>query len=318
MKHYFIMNPAAGKGKRFQDVIDSIHKVCSERGVDYEVHITEKAGGATEFVRKICESTTEQVRFYACGGDGTVNEVARGLIGADNAELGVFPMGTGNDLVRSFENKENFLDIEAQLDGEAKKIDVIRYNDKYSINMMNAGFDCEVAKQAIKNRRNAFVPSKVAFILGVVQKFFSMPTVKGKLYVDGALHEWHEFQLCAVGNGSFYGGGFCAAPISVLNDGVLDLCLVSPVSRLRFLTLVGSYKAGTHLEKVKDPRVLNYCKCEKIEVVFDAPTEVSIDGEIETVESLVITTEREAISFCIPRGSAMRGEKAEEKQKVNV
>lgn len=318
MKHYFIMNPAAGKGKKFQDIIDDIHNVCSARGVDYEIHITERAGGATDFVRSVCESTTEKVRFYACGGDGTVNETARGLIGFENAELGVLPMGTGNDLVRSFSSKENFLDIEAQLDGEVQKIDVIKYNDKYSINMMNSGFDCEVAKQAIKNRRNAFVPSKAAFILGVVQKLFSMPCIKGKLYIDGTLHEWHEFLLCAVGNGSFYGGGFCAAPISTLNDGVLDICLVSPVSRFTFIGLVGSYKAGTHLEKIKDKSVLNYYKCEKIEMVFDEPTDVSVDGEIETVDSLVITTEREAISFCVPRGCVMRGAETKEKEKVNV
>ena len=318
MKHYFIMNPAAGKGKKFQAIIDKIRTVCSARGAHYEIHITEKAGGATEFVRGVCESTAEKVRFYACGGDGTVNETARGLIGYPHAELGVLPMGTGNDLVRSFSNKENFLDIEAQLDGEAQKIDVIKYNDKYSINMMNAGFDCEVAKQAIKNRRNAFVPSKAAFILGVVQKLFSMPRVKGKLYIDGTLHEWHEFLLCAVGNGSFYGGGFCAAPISTLNDGVLDICLISPVSRMKFLTLVGSYKAGTHLEKITDKRVLNYEKCSRIEMIFDAPTDVSVDGEIETVDSLVITTEREAISFCTPRGCVMRGANAKEEQTVNV
>ena len=318
MKHFFILNPAAGKGKKFQEIIEGIRKVCSAREVDYEIHITENAGSATEFVREVCEKSEERVRFYACGGDGTVNEVARGLIGFENAELGVLPMGTGNDLVRNFGDKEKFFDIEAQLDGTVKKIDVIRYNDSYSINGMNAGFDCEVAKQAIKNRRNAFVPSKAAFILGVVQKLFSMPRVKAKLLLDGVEHPWHEFLLCAIGNGSFYGGGFCAAPISVLNDGVLDICLISPVSRMKFLSLVGSYKAGTHLEKIKDKSILNYEKCSKIEMIFDSPTDVSVDGEIETVDSLVITTEREAISFCIPRGCVMRGESVKAEQECNV
>ena len=318
MKHFFILNPAAGKGKRFQKIIEEIHTVCKGRGVDYVVHITERIGEATEFVKNCCKSTTERLRFYACGGDGTVNETARGLIGCDNAELGVIPMGTGNDLVRNFDNKEKFFDIEAQLDGEAQSIDVLRYNDKYSVNMINVGFDCEVAKQAAKNRRNVFVPSKVAFIFGVVQKFFSMPGVKAKLIIDGVEQEKSQFQLCAIANGSYCGGGFYAAPLSSLNDGTVDICIINPVTRMKLLQLVGYYKAGTYLEKISEPDVINYKKCSSIEMHFENPTDISVDGEIEKVSTLSITTVRDALSFCVPKGCVMHGEKADELQESYV
>ena len=318
MKHFFILNPAAGKGKRFEKIIEQIHTLCKERGVDYVVHITERIGEATEFVKKCCKSTTERLRFYACGGDGTINETASGLIGCDNAELGVIPMGTGNDFVRNFENQEKFLDIEAQLDGEAKKIDIIRYNDKYSVNMINVGFDCEVAKQAARNRRNVFVPSKIAFIVGVVQKFFSMPGVKAKLIIDGVEQKQSQFQLCAIANGSYCGGGFYAAPISFLNDGTVDICTINPVTRMKLLKLVGYYKAGTYLEKKIAPDIIKYKKCSSIEMQFEEPTDISVDGEIERVSSLTITTVRNALSFCVPKGCVMHGEKADEPQESYV
>lgn len=305
MKHFFILNPAAGKGKKINKIIDTIHQLCQARGLDYVVHMTEKIGGATEFVKKCCQNTAEKLRFYACGGDGTVNETASGLIGNENAELAVIPMGTGNDFVRNFTNKENFLDIEAQLDGKAEKIDILKYNDKYSVNVINIGFDCEVAKQAIKNRRSVFIPSKIAFIAGVVQKFVSMPGLKAKVIIDGEEQNEKEFQLCAIANGSYYGGGFYAAPASDLRDGTVDICMISPVSRMKFLKLVGYYKNGTYLEKLKGKDVIKYKKCQSVEMYFETPTDVSIDGEIETLSTLSITTVRNAINFSVPRGSEM-------------
>lgn len=314
MKHFFVLNPAAGKGKAIQRIIDQIHAVCKSRGVDYIVHLTDKIGEATEFVRNTCKSTTEKLRFYACGGDGTINETASGIIGHDNAELGVIPMGTGNDFVRNFENNDKFFDIEAQLDGEAERIDVLKYNDKYSVNMINIGFDCQVAKQAVKNRRNTLVPRKAAFIFGVVQKFISMPDVKARVIVDGEEQKRNEFQLCAIANGSYCGGGFRAAPISTLRDGVVDVCLISKVTRMQFLKLVGFYKAGTHLEKIKDDSIISYKKCSKLEMIFSEPTDVCVDGEIEQLSSLEISTVPQALSFSIPRGALLNLPRVEEKQ----
>ena len=77
MKHYFIMNPAAGKGTRFHTLIDEIHKVCDRRKVTYEIHITAKIGEATEYVKEVCSKSSEPMRFYACGGDGTITSKRR-------------------------------------------------------------------------------------------------------------------------------------------------------------------------------------------------------------------------------------------------
>ena len=318
MKHYFLMNPAAGKGKRFQALIDEIHDVCNRRKVDYTVHVTERVGDATEYVSEICKTTNVPVRFYACGGDGTINEVANGPVGHDHAELAIIPMGTGNDFVRNFKHGEKFFDIDAQLDGQTRTIDLLKYNDRYAINMINIGFDCEVAKQAVRNRRNLLVPSKVAYMVGVVQKFVSLPMLEAQISIDGTMLKGNKFQLCAFANGGFYGGGFRAAPVSTLDDGVVDACVVNLITRDQFLKLVPHYKAGTHITKIKTPGIFTYKKADVVEIKFDKPTDVCVDGEFEKISGkLVITTVKHAITLSTPKACQPIGADAESLKIIN-
>ena len=304
MKHFFIMNPAAGKGTKFHALIDNIHKVCDRRGVSYEIHVTEKIGEATEFVKKTCASTSEKLRFYAVGGDGTINEVASGLVGAENAELGVIPMGTGNDFVKNFEHTEQFFDIDSQLDGETMDIDIIKWNDRYAINLINIGFDCEIAKQAAINRRSVFIPSKLAYTTGIVQKITQLGTalVHGKVYFDGVSHRGNSHQICVFANGQLYGGGYKAAPAASIDDGVIDCCVVRKVTLGELIQLIGPYKEGVHLTDPKVPQVFVYKKCERVDLVFDHPTDICVDGEIERVkDGLTITVAHKAIKLSKPK-----------------
>lgn len=318
MKHFFIVNPAAGSGKKLHSVLENINTVCKERKESFFIHNTLKAGEATEYVKEICAKSSdgEKLRFYACGGDGTINETASGIIGNSNAELAVIPLGTGNDFVRNFDNPENFFDIEAQLDGTSQPIDVLRCNDRYCVNMINIGFDCEVVKQVPKIKR--FIPGKLAFIVGVVQKLITMPGVKAKVFVDNVEQKMSSFLLCAIANGAFCGGGFKAAPLSDLIDEVVDICMVKPISRTKFLTLVGDYKKGTYVTKEKFKSVVNYKKCSEVEIKFDAPTDVCIDGEIERMSSLRVSTVKKALDLCIPKGSLMTHTEKTQLQLLNV
>ena len=304
MKHIFIMNPAAGKGTKFHTLIDEIHKVCDRRKVDYDIHVTERIADATDFVKNTCKSTEGTVRFYACGGDGTIKEVAGGMVGFDNAELAVIPMGTGNDFVKNFEHPEKFLDIDAQLDGETMKVDLIKYNKRYAINLINIGFDCEIAKQAALNRRNIFVPSKLAYTAGIAQKITQLGTalVHGKVYFDGVPHKGNEHQICVFANGSFYGGGYHSAPAASIDDGIMDCCVVRKVTLGELIKLIGPYKEGTHLTKPDVPQVFVYKKCERVDLIFDRPTDICVDGEIERVkEKLTLTVAKKAITLSKPK-----------------
>ncbi len=312
MKHFFIVNPASGTNKKFRNVFESIKTVFEKRKESFIIHNTTAVGEATGFVRSVCESSDEPVRFYACGGDGTINETALGLIGYDHAELAVIPLGTGNDFVRNFENKENFFDIDAQLDGERCCFDLLRYNDKYSVNMINMGFDCQVAKQVPKLKKLRIIPSKLAFIIGVVQKFATMPKVKAKIFIDGEEQKENELLLCAIANGCFCGGGFKSSPLADLNDGVVDICIIKPISRMKFISIIGSYKDGTYLSNEKCQEIATYKKCRDVEIRFEKPTDVCIDGEIELLTSLKISSVSNALNMCVPRGCIPNSAKEKE------
>lgn len=304
MKHFFIMNPAAGKGTRFHELIDDIHKVCDRRHVSYAIHVTERIGEATEFVKRICQKTKEDVRFYACGGDGTIKEVAQGIIGCERAQLGIIPMGTGNDFVRNFEHPEQLFNIDAQLDGETRKMDLLKYNDKYAVNLINMGFDCEVAKQVSLNRRSLFIPSKLAYTAGILQKItqFDSAIMNGRLTFDGVPHRGDKFQACVFANGRYYGAGYKAAPAASFNDGLIDCCAIDKIPLTTFISILGYYKAGTHLTSPKMPDVFAYKKCKKAEILFYQPTDISVDGEIERVRGKVtITVVKDAVTLSVPK-----------------
>ena len=103
MKHVFIINPAAGKQDSTVEVAAAIRAVCVERGLEYDILPTEYPKHAVELVKKkAVEYAGEAIRFYACGGDGTLNEVAAGAAGLANVSITHYPCGSGNDFIKLF------------------------------------------------------------------------------------------------------------------------------------------------------------------------------------------------------------------------
>ena len=94
MKHLFIINPAAGSRDRTKEYSVTIHDICSARGLDYRIEVSKAPGECTRIAREAAR-TGEAVRIYACGGDGTLNEVAAGAAGYPNAAVTVFSGGSG-------------------------------------------------------------------------------------------------------------------------------------------------------------------------------------------------------------------------------
>ena len=121
MKHLFIINPAAGSYNRTEEYSQVIHKICRARKLDYEIRVSTAPGEATRIAREAAE-TGEALRLYACGGDGTLNEVVAGAAGHDNAAVTVFSGGSGNDFVKIFSDPDAFQDLERLLDCEETEL----------------------------------------------------------------------------------------------------------------------------------------------------------------------------------------------------
>ena len=116
MRHVFLVNPVSGKADASLTLVPRIVEACAAAGVDYEIALTEYPGHGARLARQWAE-TGEPVRLYACGGDGTFNEVLRGAMGWANAAVGCVPCGSGNDFIRNYGTAEQFLNLDAQLNG---------------------------------------------------------------------------------------------------------------------------------------------------------------------------------------------------------
>lgn len=306
MKNYFIINPAAGGGKFAEKLSNEIESVCKERNADFEIYVTKSEGDATEYVRRVCEQTPadQTVRLYSCGGDGTNYEVISGAVGFDNALVGFIPSGTGNDFIRCFDGGENFSDLGAQLDGRTEKIDLIRCNDRYVMNMMNTGFDCEVAHKASKLKTYPLISSSMAYIMGVVAKLITKPTTGFKIALDGGEYlDRPSLLLATFSNGRYCGGGFKSSPKARLRSGYIDVCLISDLSRLKFIGIVGKYRSGEYLFDESLKNIVEYRRATSVEIDFGKNRNICIDGEIFETQTLKLEVMPKALNIIVPLGA---------------
>ena len=147
MKHIFIYNPMAGKDNRAAIAALQEKIKADYPELDVEFYPTKAPKDATAYVKACCEASPDtKMRFYACGGDGTANEVLHGIVGYANASMTCYPCGSGNDYVKYYGGAERFLNIDTLLFAEEKEVDVMRVGDRYSLNVANFGFDTVVAK----------------------------------------------------------------------------------------------------------------------------------------------------------------------------
>ncbi len=286
MKEIDIINPCAGKGLplTYQDPAR-------------EQYITSFPGDAEEHVKALCQKDPN-ILFHIYGGDGTVHEVINGIMAAGTADrtaVTIHPAGTGNDFYRMLAG-----------DREQMLIDLICYRTKtadgwsaprYSPNMINIGFDCEVAAGTAEMKKLPLVKGGLAYIFALVKVLLRK---MGKHFditftaQDGSEKKVQkELLLTAIGNGGYCGGGFFAAPIASIDDGLLDILIVNKISRFTFIKLVGNYRKGTHIdpetglpyEKFKD--VLQYVQCTGIRI--GGIGQICVDGQIEDTDEVDIS-----------------------------
>ncbi len=301
MIYHFILNPKSGRARKHKHLEDTIKKACQKRQLSYHIYYTTCPGDAKEYVTSMVRISQEKQRFICIGGDGTINEIVNSAPGNDNVEFGVIPSGSGNDFVRNFAHRELFSDVEAQLDGDAISLDLIKCNDSYSVNMVNIGFDCAVAMEA--SRLKKLVTPKFAYIAGLFKVAFRKIGTKMKIIFDDGEVIDDTLTLTAVGNGRFCGGGFCAAPLANLSDGIMDVCYIKKVSIFKFISLVGVYKSGKHLGSKRAQKVMNYKRVSHFRMEFEEPLPICNDGEINGAKTIEFSVIPNGLNFVIPKGS---------------
>jgi len=301
--HLFIVNAYAGKNSAAAAVNAALQAFGED--IAYTVHQTAEKGEAVSFVRAFCkEHANEDIRVYACGGDGTAHEVANGIVGCKNASMTVYPCGSGNDYVKYYGDKSLFLDVPALLTAEDAPIDLIRINDeRYAINACHFGFDSAVAELMGKIRHKKIIGGSMAYPVSVAKALLSSMKTKCVVKADGeVLNPAGELLLCTVANGQYVGGSYRCAPHSRNDDGLLEVCLVKPVSRITFLRLMNAYKKGEHLEDPRFQKHIVYRRAKRVEIEAQSPDfPCSLDGEVIYGQHIRAEVEERTVRFAVPK-----------------
>ena len=295
--HLFIINPAAGSRNRTDEYSEIIHKICRARKLDYEIRVSTAPGECTRIAREAAK-TGREVRIYACGGDGTLNEVVCGVAGFENAAVTVFSGGSGNDFAKLFDDPKAFFDLNRLMDADEAVFDLIRCNDEYSLNICSVGLDARIGTDVSNYKRIPLLQGFRAYAASAVVNVVKGIAEHYVVEVNGETLD-EEFTFVCVCNGRYYGGGFNPIPDADPADGKLDVLLVKKVSRTQVPGLIGKYKNGRYKEL---SHVARYLQTDAITIRCDKPTPINMDGELRMAEVVELGVAREKIRFFYPKG----------------
>ena len=300
MKHIFIVNPMSGKEDSTERIQRELRRF--EGRLDYELYRTRAPGDATEYIReRIRREPDAAMRFYACGGDGTVNEVANGVCGAKKASFSVYPVGSGNDFVKYFGGAKRFFDLEKLVQGEETVIDAMDAGGRIAVNVVNLGLDSHVCMTMIKVKRKPIIGGKNAYYTGVVSGILCAMRTACHITIDGEEIPLQKILLCTLANGDYVGGSFKCAPRAKVDDGLIELCAVKPISRLRFPILMGPYTRGEHLDDPRFRSIVTYRQGKEIRITGEKPLWICVDGEMVQSADMTVRILPGVLRFAVPK-----------------
>ncbi len=296
MRHVFVINPKAGKGTFAENFSEIVKAKMESYGLPYELHVTSAPYEGIEFVRREA-ATGEPIRFYACGGDGTLYEVVNGAIGHQNAEVAVVPLGSGNDFIRLFGKKEELLDIGVHVHGTPTALDIIKCGDRYAINQCSMGLDAEVCAKQAHFKKASFLSGENAYTAALAYCALRKSNNVFTISIDDGEPFTMPVLFCFAGNSRWYGGGYMAGPKAIPDDGLLDFVILKKNKPLFLMVpLFGPYKRGEHL----DFDITTFVRGKKIHIESPVPSAVNIDGETEYSKETTFEIIEKGMKYVVP------------------
>ena len=287
-----VYNPAAGRGKARRHV-DEIERYLVSRGANVEV---QASASPADLTRVAAESSAGKYdRIVVCGGDGTVNLAVRDF-NLSRGILGIVPLGSGDDFATVLGIPRNIRKAcDVILGGQTRDVDVATANGTRYLGVAGLGFDSVVAAYAqnVKVLRGSSV-----YLYSIFRVLPRFTPHRVQMRIDGVARE-EEIMFAVVGNSRQYGGGIRIVPAAIIDDGVLDFCIVHRTSRFQLLKTLPLAYNGSHVRKpfVETGRGREFS--------FDSerPLDIYADGEFVTRTPVKFSLEREKLKVAVPMSS---------------
>jgi diacylglycerol kinase (ATP) len=290
MNTLFLVNPVAGRGKGRQRWKTLAHDLSRQACFPFEVCFTSRPGESEVLAR---EAVGRYERIVVVGGDGTMNEVVNGVVGSDIA-VGVIPCGTGNDLARALAIPRSNRGVLRMLNQPREVLlDVAQVNDRYFVIAAGIGFDAIVADY-INRHSTVKNLGPIGYAYSAFKILTSFQSSEVTIHIDGETLHLKDVWMLAVGNCPYYAGGMKLFPNARFDDGVLNVCIVANLNKLRFLRLFPLVYSGQH---VRDTRVVTALRGRAVDVEFPAHTFAHVDGEPLPSHALCIRVSPRPIRF---------------------
>ena len=298
MKHLFIVNPTAGGKDKTIAIQRQVRAAFQGRDDEYEIYVTRGPMDAPEKIKREA-SVTEQLRVYACGGDGTFNECVCGAALLSNVAVCPFPTGTGNDFCRMFgDEKDLFRDLNALLAGTEHPIDLIDCNGRYSANICSVGIDARIGTEVHRYSSLPLIGGAGGYVVSAVVNVFKGINRPMRIQVGDFYQEGEHALLCAC-NGRYYGGGFNPSLTARPDDGVLDIFVVKKVSLPTLARLIGHYAAG---QADNYPEYITHLRGDGLRIEFEEESVINVDGEALYAKSVEMKLMPGALRLIVPAG----------------
>ncbi|KPK99180.1 MAG: hypothetical protein AMJ95_00015 [Omnitrophica WOR_2 bacterium SM23_72] len=263
-----IVNPVAGGGRTLA-IWQDIERQIKELGVDYSFVLTQGVGDATGSAKAAEQEGFRKI--FVVGGDGTLNEVING-IDLNQTTVGIIPTGSGNDLskmIRIWGISDALASLKHQ---ERRRIDLGKAKGRLFVNNLGVGFDACVA--AAKKKLRA-LRGNLVYVLSSLKVLGSFQAYPVEVIAEG-YRFCDKVMSVSIGNGQFHGGCFKLTPEAVIDDGLLDACIIKELNKIKSLLNIPKAIKGTHA-RLKE---VSSFKAKKILLRSQSPLFVHLDGEV--------------------------------------
>jgi diacylglycerol kinase (ATP) len=288
-KVFFIINKYSGTGYQ-SEVEGKITTRCGELDRECTIEFTQGRGHATELAKQaVCDGFK---MVFAMGGDGTVNEVAQGLVHS-NVTMGIMPKGSGNGLARHLGIPVKFpgmLDLLSSTRHIA--MDTILVNDHLSVNVSGIGFDGHVAGLFGKTGKRGLA----GYGKLVIQEFFRFNEFSGHLVLDGRSIDRSAF-IIALANSSQFGNNAKVSPLASVCDQRIDVCFIKKIPLTQALGFARKMFTGT----INKSPFIEIIQAQEISIRFPGPMPFHVDGEsMEPTSDFSIKIQPGSLKMLVP------------------